>query len=88
MNGVRPETLELLGAGHLADALRAEIEAHGKREAFAVYVTDALSAIAGQLGVKFSLRFREILHPETLDARTADEIAADVFTRAGLNFGE
>ncbi len=85
---MRVDLLELLGPGHLSDALWGAMEADRQRQLYRVYVTDVLSAIAGQLGVKFNKRYFDLLHPAPEDNRTAAEIAADVMARAGLTFAE
>lgn len=60
-----------------------------KGQAYRVYVTDALKCItentAGLVGGSaMTLRYFDLLHPEKVDTRTGDEIAADVIKNAGL----
>ena len=47
-------------------------------------MTDMLRAVTIGLGAKSVTRFYDILHPASVDNRSADEIIADITARAGL----
>lgn len=60
-----------------------------KEQAFRVYVTDALKCLSENTvrvagGSVINVRYFDMLHPEQMDTRTGDEIAADVIKKAGL----
>lgn len=55
-----------------------------REDGYRIYVTDALSALAGQLGVQTNRRYADIIHPKPEDTRTPEEIAASIIQGAGL----
>ena len=56
-----------------------------KDTAYRVYVTDCLKLITENTGnISLKSRYYDIIHPKKVDARTGDEIVADIIKRAGL----
>ena len=56
-----------------------------KDTAYRVYVTDCLKLIAENTGnISLKSRYYDIIPPKKVDARTGDEIVADIIKRAGL----
>ena len=43
-----------------------------------------MQSIGKAVGVEMKYRYYEILHPESVDNRSGDEIVADVISRLGL----
>ena len=76
--------LDLLGADYVLTHI---IEAYNQRlrhEAYEIYMTDCVSAIARGLGAKISKRFYDILHPKVEDKRDAEDIINDLTRKMGL----
>lgn len=76
--------LDLLGAEYVIEHCVAVHSARQRQEAYQVYTTDCLSAIAKGLGAKVDRRFYDIIHPRPVDNRSAEEIANDLIKKMGL----
>jgi len=80
----------LLGSGYVIDHCVAAINHERKQERdvlrYRVYMSDVLRCIANGMykGDPVKKRYYEILHPEPVDNRTGEEIAADIVKRIGL----
>jgi len=79
--------LKCFGLAYLNDLLSAAMAAQDREDGYRVYVTDALAAIARQLGVTINTRFYDIIAPQPqapADTRPAGEIARAIIEGAGL----
>ena len=81
---MRLDLLKLLGVAYLTDALTYAVNERKRTEAYMIYETDCLQLIGKSLGIEFNSRFYDILHPEKIDNRPAEEIAEDRLERFGI----
>lgn len=88
MAQIRLDVLELMGPGYLTDVLYGIMDRERTERVYRIYVTDALAAIAQQLGVTFKRRYTDIISPAPVEKRSGTEIAADVIQAMGLSFEE
>lgn len=65
--------------------VEARVEENNRDEAYRIFVTRSLQLIPQSKYI--TKDFNDILHPEKVDNRTADEIASDVIKNAGLILG-
>lgn len=65
--------------------VEARAEEEQRDETYRIFVTKSLQLIPQNKYI--SKDFKDILHPEKMDTRTAEQIASDVISKAGLNFG-
>ena len=63
----------------------ARLDEYQREQTYRNYVTKSLQLIPQNAYITASLD--DILHPERIDTRSGDEIAADVIRKAGLSFG-
>lgn len=84
MEALRLDLMELAGPDYLADLLISAAALQWREDGYRIYVTDALAAIAGQLGVSTNRRYADIIHPKPEDTRKPEEIAASIIAGAGL----
>ena len=76
--------LDLVGSGYVVECCVSAIVSRNKQEAYMVYVTDCLRAIATGLGAKGVTRFADIIHPPKQDTRAPKDIVKDITAKAGL----
>lgn len=76
--------LDLLGAEYVIEHCVTVYSARQRQEAYQVYTTDCLSAIAKGLGAKVDKRYYDIIHPKPVDNRSAEEIVDDIVKKMGL----
>lgn len=79
-----------MGSGYIMEHCVAAFRKEKRKEAFEIYLTDAVKCIGDTLanihgGSHMRSRFAEFF--EEKDKRTGNEIAADVIKRAGLKIG-
>lgn len=86
MAQIRLDMLELMGPGYLTDVLYGIMDRERSERLYRTYITDALAAIAQQLGVTFTRRYADIISPAPVDERNGAEIALDVIAAGGLTF--
>lgn len=66
--------------------VEARVEEFSRDEAYRIFVTRSLQLIPQS---KYLTKdFKDIIHPDKADNRTADEIASDVVKKAGLKLGK
>lgn len=75
-----------MGSGYVIEHCIAAFRANQAEEIYKTYITDSFYVIVHSLGNGDALpkRYQDIMHPETEDKRTGDEIAADIIKRHGL----
>lgn len=65
--------------------VEARLDDYQRELAYRSYVTKSLQLIPQNSYI--TTTFDEIMHPEKIDTRSGDDIAADVIKNAGLTFG-
>ena len=65
--------------------VEARLDDYQREMTYRSYVTKSLQLIPQNSYITAS--FDEIMHPEKIDTRSGDDIAADVIKNAGLSFG-
>lgn len=101
---IRLDLLELLGSGYVIDHCLSEYLEKKKAEReekdrwiFFGYISDAIKIIsentaksvnAGESAYYMAKHLIDMLRPETHEEKSGDDIAADVFMRAGLKFAD
>ena len=68
-------------------AIRQCLMAYNQRkreEAYHVYMSDCLSAVARYCGAKVNKRFYDILYPQPLESKKAEDIVSDLTKKMGL----
>ena len=77
--------LDIMGSGYVIEHCIAAFRVRQRAEAYQIYVTDCLAALAGGFsGAKGVKRFAEILYPPKEDKRKPQDIVTDITKRAGL----
>lgn len=64
--------------------VEARIEQENRDEAYRIYVTKSLQLAPQNKFINVS--YNDLLKPKKIDTRSGDEIALDIFERAGLSF--
>lgn len=82
-------SLRGMGVRAIMAALPTILKDQMDTEAYRVYVSDCLQAIAENTakyagGSVIKKRYYDVINPKPVDNRTGEEIAADVIKRAGL----
>lgn len=81
--------LELFGRRYVIDHCLTELERESKEQSYRVYVTSTLRMIAESTskygGGSYPMQtWLDIIKPTPVDARTGNEIVADIVSKAGL----
>lgn len=66
------------------ECIIAAVMASHKEETYRVYETDCLYGIGKALGIGFSKRYYDVLHPQPEDDRTSEEIMNERLERFGI----
>lgn len=64
--------------------VEARIDEYNREEAYRFYISKSLQLIPQNKYLK--VEYTDLLKPQEVDLRSADEIAADIIQRAGLHF--